>query len=115
MLLFQNRPPAALNRSSKPRTAHNMSHNDQEGGNGLKLPVNTIEQLRDMLAGRGDGIHLDTPFQWGIDGLEQPVPFFEHLPTLLPPDAILYLKGTSVPEVAAFYTPVARDTQVASA
>ena len=77
------------------------------------------EQLRAMVAGRGDGIDLDTPFQWVIEDLKQPATFFEHLPALLPPDSILYVEGTSiVPEVAAFYSShharnavaVARDT-----
>ena len=64
-----------------------------------------IEQLRAMLAGRGDGIDLDTPFHWEIEGLKQPAPFFEHLPTLLPSDSILYVEGTHIaPEVAAFYS-----------
>jgi hypothetical protein len=63
------------------------------------------EQLRSMVAGRGEGIDLDTPFQWVIEGLKQPVVFFEHLPTLLPPDCILYVEGASIaPEVAAFYS-----------
>jgi hypothetical protein len=63
------------------------------------------EQLRAMAAGRGDGIDLDTPSQWVIEGLKQPVGFFEHLPTLLPPDSILYVEGTSIaPDVVAFYS-----------
>jgi hypothetical protein len=37
--------------------------------------------------------------------LKQPVAFFEHLPTLLPSDSILYVEGTSIaPEIAAFYS-----------
>ena len=63
------------------------------------------EQLRVMAAGRGDGIDLDTPFHSVIEGLEQPVPFFEHLPKLLPANSILYVEGTSIaPDVAAFYS-----------
>jgi hypothetical protein len=63
------------------------------------------EQLRSMVAGRGDGIDLDTPFHWVIEGLKQPTKFFEHLPQLLPSDSILYVEGTSiVPEVASFYS-----------
>ena len=34
------------------------------------------EQLRAMVAGRGDGIDLDTPFHWVIEDLKNPVPFF---------------------------------------
>ena len=72
-----------------------------------------------MLAGRGDGIDLDTPFHWAVEGLKQPGSFFEHLPALLPLDSILYVEGTHIaPEVAAFYSShrarnavdVARDT-----
>jgi len=77
------------------------------------------DQLRAMAAGRGDGINLDTKFHWIIDGLKQPVPFFEHLRELLPPDSVLYVEGTNIaPDVAAFYSshrarnavPVVRDT-----
>jgi hypothetical protein len=63
------------------------------------------EELRAMVAGRGDGIDLDTPFHWVVEGLEQPAAFFERLPELLPPDSILYVEGTSiVAEVASFYS-----------
>jgi len=51
------------------------------------------------------GIEIDTPFEWVIEGVNQPGPFFEHLAVLLPQDAILYLEGTKIgPEVAAFYS-----------
>ena len=72
-----------------------------------------------MIAGSGDGIDLDTPFHWSIEGLKQPGIFFEHLPESLPADAILYMEGVTIaPEVAAFYLShraadagaVARDT-----
>jgi hypothetical protein len=43
------------------------------------------EQLRAMMAGRGDGIDLDTPFHWVTEGVKQPAALFEHLPELLPP------------------------------
>jgi hypothetical protein len=63
------------------------------------------EQHRAMAAGRGDGIDLDTPSHWVVEGLKRPVPFFEHLPELLPLDSILYVEGTSIiPEVATFYS-----------
>jgi hypothetical protein len=62
------------------------------------------EQLRAMSAGRGDGIDIDTPFHWVIEGLKQPVQFFEQLPELLPPDSILYVEGVRIaPDIAAFY------------
>ncbi|MBI5383306.1 MAG: hypothetical protein HZA90_01320 [Verrucomicrobia bacterium] len=62
-------------------------------------------QLRAMVAGRGDGIDIDTPFHWVIEGLKQPVPFFKQLPMLLPSDSILYVEGTTiVSEVASFYS-----------
>jgi hypothetical protein len=63
------------------------------------------EQLRAMVAGRGDGIDLDTPFHWVIESLKQPTAFFEHLPELLPPDSILYVEGTTIAaDVASFYS-----------
>jgi hypothetical protein len=63
------------------------------------------EQLRAMSAGRGDGIDIDTPFHWVIEELKHPVPFFEQLPELLPPDSILYVEGTSIAaDVAAYYS-----------
>jgi len=63
------------------------------------------EQLRPMVAVWGDGIDLDTPFHWVVEDLEEPGPFFGHLPELLPPDSILYVEGTSIaPDVAAFYS-----------
>lgn len=77
------------------------------------------EQLRAMVAGRGDGIDIDTPFHWVIENVKQPVLFFGQLPELLPPDSILYFEGVSIaPDVAAFYAShrarnaveVARDT-----
>lgn len=69
------------------------------GSDGLK------EQLRAMVAGRGDGIDLDTPFHWVIENVKQPVLFFEQLPELLPPDSILYVEGTSIAaDIAAFYS-----------
>ena len=77
------------------------------------------EQLAIMASGRGNGIDLDTPFHWVIEGLKQPTAFFEHLPKLLPSDSILYFEGTSIAtEVASFYSShrapnavdVARDT-----
>lgn len=70
-------------------------------------------------AGPGSGIDIDTPFQWVVEGVKEPIRFFEHLPLLLPPGSILYCEGTRiVPEVAAFYSThraanaveVARDT-----
>jgi hypothetical protein len=64
-----------------------------------------IKELRGMAAGRGEGIDLDTPFHWVIENLIQPVPFFQQLPLLLPPDSTLYVEGERiVPEVAAFYS-----------
>ncbi len=75
--------------------------------------------LRAMVAGRCDGIDIDTPHHWVIEDLKRPASFFEHLPALLPSDSILYVEGTSIsPEVASFYSThrarnaveVARDT-----
>src|SRR5437867_12682969 len=62
------------------------------------------EGLRAILSGRGDGIDLDTEFHWVAEGIKEPVPFFDHLPCLLPPDSILYVEGTTIiPQVAGFY------------
>jgi hypothetical protein len=77
------------------------------------------DSLRSMAAGRGDGIDLDTPFHWVIEGIEQPETFIRHLPSLLPADAILYFEGVSIArDVSEFYeshrardaVAVARDT-----
>ena len=35
------------------------------------------DNLRAMIAGRSDGIVLDTPFNWIVEGIKQPDPFFE--------------------------------------
>jgi hypothetical protein len=62
------------------------------------------DNLRDMIAGRSDGIDLDTPFQWIVESIKQPEPFFASLPSLIPADAILYCEGGSIaPDVAIFY------------
>jgi hypothetical protein len=87
-----------------------MSNNDRE---------HVQEQVRAMLAEWG--IDLDTHYHWVVEGLNQPARFFEHLPTLLPSDSILYVEGTSIlAEIAEFYRAhratnpidVARDTLV---
>ena len=57
-----------------------------------------------MIAGHNDGIDLDTPFHWIVEGIKQPEPFFTSLASLLPADAILYLEGGRIaPEAATFY------------
>jgi hypothetical protein len=62
------------------------------------------DNLRSMAAGRGDGIDLDTPFRWVIEGIEQPEKFMRHLPSLLPADAILCFEGGSIArDVSEFY------------
>jgi hypothetical protein len=62
------------------------------------------DQLRAMVAGRGDGIDLDTPERWVIEGLKNPVSFFHQLEQLIPADAILYFEGSEIaPEVMQFY------------
>lgn len=61
-------------------------------------------ELRTMLAGTGNGIDLDTPSQWTIEGITKPEPFFRSLRALLPTEAILYFEGRSIAkDVAAFY------------
>lgn len=49
-----------------------------------------------MLAGRGDGIDLDTPFRWAVSEIKEPGPFFQNLSLLLDSDAVLYFEGTTV-------------------
>jgi hypothetical protein len=87
-----------------------MSDTEREG---LK------EQLRAMAAGRGDGIDLDSTDRWVVEGLKDPIGFFQQLNLLIPTDSILYFEGCEiVPEVAQFYernrasnaVPVVRDT-----
>jgi hypothetical protein len=62
------------------------------------------EQLRTMAAGRGDGIDLDSPDRWTIEGVRDPVAFFRYLSLLIPADSILYFEGSDIPPaVAGFY------------
>src|SRR6266850_357603 len=62
------------------------------------------EQLSLMAAGRGDGIDLDSPERWVVEGLRDSVAFFRYLDQLIPADSILYFEADKpVPEVAAFY------------
>ena len=62
------------------------------------------EQLRAMVAGRGDGIDLDSPDRWVIEGLTDPTNFFRHLGLLLPIDSILYFEGSDIhAEAGQFY------------
>jgi len=62
------------------------------------------DNLRAMIAGRGDGIDIDTPFQWIVEDLRSPEPFFENLGLLIPQDAILYFEGCTIaPEAVSFY------------
>jgi hypothetical protein len=79
------------------------------------------EELRAFIAGRGDGIAIDTPRHWVTEeiGREHFAKFFESLSMLLPEDSILYFEGTSIaPDAALFYSAhraqnaveVARDT-----
>lgn len=72
-----------------------------------------------MIAGRGDGIDLDSPERWLIENLKDPVAFFRHIDQLIPADSILYFEGTGIlPEIGCFYeahrasnaVPVCRDT-----
>jgi hypothetical protein len=67
---------------------------------------NLKDQLRATLAGRGDGIDLDTPEHWVVEGIgkEKARQFFQSLPRILPPDGILYFEGTTIsPDAAKFY------------
>lgn len=65
---------------------------------------NLKDQLRAMAAGRGDGIDLDTPRHWVVEGIADAGRFFDCLPMILPSEANLYFEGASIlPEVAMFY------------
>ena len=77
------------------------------------------DNLRAIIAGRGGGLDLDSPFRWIVEHVKHPKPFIRALPLLLPPDSILYFEGISIArEVSAFYeqhrapnaVPVTRDT-----
>ena len=62
------------------------------------------DNLRGMIAGRGDGIDLNTEFRWVLSGIKKPQLFFGNLHSLLTPDSILYFEGCSIaPDVAKFY------------
>ncbi len=62
------------------------------------------EQLSMMAAGRGDGIDLDSPQRWVVEGLRDPVDFCRCLAQLIPGDSILYFEAINpMPEVAEFY------------
>src|SRR5215471_14608338 len=62
------------------------------------------EQLSLMVAGRGDGIDLDSPQRWVVEGLRDPVLFLQHLERLIPGESILYFEVIMVaPEVTEFY------------
>lgn len=57
-----------------------------------------------MIAGRGDGIDLDTQFSWAVEGIQKPEPFIRNLPLLLPADSVLYFEGCSIAQdISAFY------------
>ncbi len=57
-----------------------------------------------MAAGRGDGIDLDSPQRWVVEGLRDPVSFFQHLAQLIPGDSILYFEvAEPAAETAEFY------------
>ena len=82
---------------------------------------NASDELRAFVAGRGDGITIDTPQHWTTEEIsgEHVAKFFGAISILLPPDSILYFEGTSIaPAVAEFYLAhragnaicVARDT-----
>ena len=62
------------------------------------------QNLREMIAGRNDGIELDSDFRWVVSGAPQLGIFFQCLPLILPPDAILHFEGCEVSrDMCAFY------------
>ena len=52
------------------------------------------EQLSLLAAGRGDGIDLDSPERWAVEGLRDPAAFFRYLAELIPRDSILYFEAS---------------------
>lgn len=72
--------------------------------------------LRDMLSAEVKGLQLDTQFRWVVSGVKDPVPFFQNLPLLLPPNGVVYFEGCSIaPDVAAIYERSAASDPVAVA
>lgn len=73
-----------------------------------------IDGLRGAIRGDGAGIDLDSPTQWVIESVREPIPFFRALCSLLPANAVLYMEGTSIaPYVAGFYERHAASNTVA--
>ena len=77
------------------------------------------EQIDAALAGRLEGLEIDTPSHWGIAPVNDPVGFFNGLHAIMPEHSVLYFEGVHVcPEAQAFYAAhraknavaVARDT-----
>lgn len=77
------------------------------------------EEIDAALAGRLEGLDIDTPSHWGIAPVNDPVQFFTGLDAIMPANSILYFEGTNVsPAAQAYYAahraknavPVARDT-----
>ena len=61
------------------------------------------EQLKAMIAGRGDGICLDSADRCSITGVRDSVAFFQNLPLLIPEDSVLCFEGIDVvPAMAVF-------------
>ena len=64
------------------------------------------ELLKDRLRviGQDQGIRLDTPEHWVIDGIKDPGLLFEHVSLIMEPPSVLYFEGTTIhPEAAAFF------------
>jgi hypothetical protein len=91
----------------------------------IHLPKETSEltalksELTAAIAGRLDGLEIDTPNHWAVASFEDARTFLEKLGLILPSGAILYVEGTSICDDArAVYTAhraknavmVARDT-----
>jgi hypothetical protein len=74
------------------------------------------DNLRAMISGSSEGIDLNTPSQWVVEGIKKPEPFFTGLTALIPADSILYFEGCRIaPEVATFYEAHRAPKQVAVA
>jgi len=53
-------------------------------------------ELQAALAGRLEGLEIDTTNHWALAPFQNPAAFFENLRSILPDGAILYAEGTSI-------------------
>jgi len=77
------------------------------------------EQIQAAVAGRLEGLDIDTPNHWRVSPVNDPASFFTHLGDIMPENSILFFEGTTIsPPAQEFFranratqaVPVARDT-----